>query len=165
LEVQKRYYPFLVAVKDYGVNFLEYWCQDITVAEKEVLINASIDKLEIYGLYCFRIKGAFPALTVYFRPMSLVKYLKCEVDISPNVNDDSIKASINGEKSKILTVNRVEEYGGEQNLQGFLMQISMPSKGRPEKDNFLDVQVTDSDGHFGQASIFFLYFMSPSHPS
>jgi hypothetical protein len=87
--------------------------------------------------------------------MSLVKHHEGEVDISPNMTVDSIKASINGEVSKIYTFDKVEEYGGELTLKGFLMQISLPRELRPEKENFLDVQVTDSDGYFGQASIFF----------
>lgn len=31
LDIPTGKYPFLTAVKDYGVNFLEYWCQNISL--------------------------------------------------------------------------------------------------------------------------------------
>lgn len=155
IEVENGNYPFLMAVREYKKEFLEYWCQNITVSDKEVILNASIDKLEIYGLHCFRIKGAYPALTIYFRPMSLVKVLNDESDIAPNMNKDSLKVSINGEEVEVYNLNKVEEIGSEGSLTGYLMQVSLPNQWRKEKENILDIQISDLDGHFGQASIFF----------
>lgn len=155
IEVENGNYPFLMAVREYKENYLEYWCQNIPVSEKEVVLSASIDKLEIYGLHCFRIKGAYPALTVYFRPMSLVKVLNDESDIAPNMKKDSLKVSINGEEVEVYNLNKVEEFGRDGSLTGFLMQVSLPNQWRPDSENFLDIQIRDLDGYFGQASTFF----------
>lgn len=154
LNVEDKYYPFMIAVKDYKENYLEFWCQNINLT-KDIVINASIDKLEIYGLHCFRVLGAYPSLTVYFRPMSLEKYNKQEVDISPNIINDSIKVFINNEDVKILNVNRVEEYCGDACMTAYLMQVSLPEKLLHENKNLLDIQILDLDRLFGQASIFF----------
>lgn len=70
LNPEGNHYPFMVAFKDYKEKYLEFWCHNINL-NKDIVINGSIDKLEIYGLHCFRILGAYPSLTVYFRPMSL----------------------------------------------------------------------------------------------
>lgn len=154
LETEDKHYPFMIAVKEYKEKYLEFWCQNINLT-KDIIINGSIDKLEIYGLHCFRIHGAHPALTVYFRPMSLEKLIKGRTDISPNIIDNSINVSINNKSLNVLKVNRVEEYCGEICLNAYLIQISLPKKLLDTNENILDVKILDLDGHFGQASIFF----------
>ena len=154
LNTEANYYPFMTAFKDYKEKYLEFWCQNINL-NKDIVINGSIDKLEIYGLHCFRILGAYPSLTVYFRPMSLEKYNKGEVDISPNITNDSIKAFINNEVVKILKVNKIKEYCGEISLTAYLMQVSLPETLLSKNENLLDIQILDLDGYFGQALIFF----------
>lgn len=154
LEAQAGYYPFLIAVKEYKENYLEYWCQNINLL-KDLRIDASIDKLEIYGLHCFQIKGAYPALTLYFRPMSLGKFKKGDKDISPNMTKDSITATINKQNTQVLKVNKLEEYCGEINLTSYLIQVSLPENLLDKNENFLDLKILDLDGYFGQASIFF----------
>ena len=52
LDIPAGKYPFLTAVKDYGVNYLEYWCQNITL-QNDMSLDVSFDKLEIYGLHEF----------------------------------------------------------------------------------------------------------------
>lgn len=154
LEAAEGYYPYMYAVREYAENYLEYWCQNINLSENTV-INASIDKLEVYGLHCFRIKGGYPSLNIYFRPMSLVKQKAGNSDICPNITNDSIKISINGTHSTILNLNKVEEYVGDSCVYAYLLQASIPDKLLPIDKNLLDVQILDLDGFFGQASIFF----------
>lgn len=154
LDAEDKNYSFMIAVKDYGEKYLEYWCQNINLS-KDLVINASIDKLEIYGLHCFRVKGAYPSLMVYFRPMSLEKFLRKEKDISPNMIEDSIKVSINNENVDILKLNKVEEYIGQGHLTAYLMQVSLPKNLETENGNFLDIKILDLDKLLGQASIFF----------
>lgn len=154
LNVEDKYYPFMIAVKDYKENYLEFWCQNINLT-RDIVINAKIDQLEIYGLHCFRVLGAYPSLTVYFRPMSLKKYNKQEADISPHITNNSIKVFINNENVKVLKVNRVKEYCGEVCMTAYLMQVSLPEKLLNKNENFLDVQILDLDELFGQASLFF----------
>lgn len=141
-------------VKDYKENYLEFWCQNINLT-RDIFINAKIDQLEIYGLYCFRVLGAYPSLTVYFRPMSLEKYNKQEADILPHITNNFIKVFINNENVKVLKVNRVKEYCGEVCMIAYLMQVSLPEKLLNENEKFLDVQILDLDELFGQASLFF----------
>lgn len=66
-------YSFVIAVKDYGVNNLEYWCQNIDLHQNQRL-DMPFDKLEVYGLHGFFVKGGLNALMAYFRPMNLVKF-------------------------------------------------------------------------------------------
>ena len=154
LEAKDGYYPFMVAVKEYKDNFLEFWCQNINL-ESNITINAAIDKLEVYGLHCFIVKGGYPSVMVYFRPMSLEKFKLGERDICPNMINSSIKVSINGFESEVYKVSKVEEYGRACSLTAYLIQVSMPDELLPENKNMLVVQVLDLDGLFGQASIFF----------
>lgn len=155
LDVENREYPYLFAVKDYKVDNLEFWCQDINLKD-DIEINASIDKLEIYGLKAFKIDGGYPALMIYFRPMSLVNYLKGSSDIFPNL--DSIEVKINNEKSEIYVVNQVEEFAGNgETMKAYLLHISMPAYGLKEIDNYLSVEIIDTDGNLGQASTYFTF--------
>lgn len=154
LNPEGNHYPFMVAFKDYKEKYLEFWCHNINL-NKDIVINGSIDKLEIYGLHCFRILGAYPSLTVYFRPMSLEKYNNGEADISPNITNDSIKAFINNEDIKILKVNKIKEYCGDTCLTAYLMQVSLPEGLLHKSENLLDIEILDLDGFFWQASIFF----------
>lgn len=153
IQAKKDSYPYLIAVKDYGVDYLEFWCQEIELHEN-LTIDASIDKLEVYGLHVFMIHGAYPALMVYFRPMSLEKYLKKERDICPDIADIEVK--INGVISEIYEQNMVKEFCGEaQHMKAFLLHISIPEAGLTSDNNYLTLQITDKNHHLGQAGIFF----------
>ena len=67
LDVPPGHYPFLTAVKDYAVHYLEYWCQDIPLIQP-VSLDVILDRLEVYGLHVFPVKGAGNGLMAYFRP-------------------------------------------------------------------------------------------------
>ncbi|QAT39628.1 carboxypeptidase-like regulatory domain-containing protein [Clostridium sp. JN-9] len=154
LEAEEGYYPFLIAVREYAENFLEYWCQNIYLIG-DIEINAKIDKLEIYGLNCFVIKGAYPALTIYFRPMSLSRICKKEKDIAPILSSEMVNASVNGIPSKIYLLNKVREFCGDCNMTAYLMQISHPSELREKEKNLLHIHVMDESGNIGEASLYF----------
>lgn len=127
LEAKPEYYPFMYAVKEYGENFLEYWRHDISLTD-DIVINARIDKLELYGLHCFKIRGAYPALTIYFRPMSLTKYKVGEEDIAPDLSPAMIQVSVNGRRVAVFLLNKVEEFAGDRNMTAYLMQVSRLSR-------------------------------------
>ncbi|MCM1188739.1 MAG: carboxypeptidase-like regulatory domain-containing protein [bacterium] len=152
LEIPDGCYPFFIAVKGYGEENLEYWCNNIEL-NGQIEINCQIDKLELYGLHVFEIKGAAPALTVYFRPMSLVKALNGETDIVPEFTEESVTCFVNGEKCDLLVMNMVKEYSPDAILTGCLIQISRPDN-MTEK-NKLDLILRDKDGNMGMASLFF----------
>ncbi|WP_346889934.1 carboxypeptidase-like regulatory domain-containing protein [Clostridium sp. UBA1056] len=154
LDVENKEYPYLYAVKDYAVNNLEFWCQDIDLKEN-IEINAIIDKLEIYALKVFKIDGAYPALMIYFRPMSLANKLQGLTDLLPDI--DKFEITINDKKSEVYVVNQVEEFvGNGQKVKSYLLHISIPEEGLKEFNNYLSIQIIDKDGNLGQASTYFI---------
>lgn len=152
LELPDGAYPFLIAVKDYAAKNLEYWCSDISL-QGELELCCQIDTLEIYGLHVFAVKGAFPALTVYFRPMSLAKYQAKEKDIAPDLTEDSPTCLVNGEPCPLLLMNQVQEYSPDITLRAYLIQIARPQT--LAQRNKLDLILKDADGNTGMASLFF----------
>ena len=142
-------YPFVAAVKDYGVRYLEYWCQNLDLNQDQRL-DVKFDTLEIYGLHPFWIKGGLNALMVYFRPMSLDKFQKGERDIAPEV--DRIQVTLDGKTAEILVRNQVRESIGEQELTAYLLHVSNPNVQRTW--NRLDVELWDVEGNYAAATIF-----------
>ncbi len=155
LPAESKCYPFFIAVKEYKENYLEYWCQNIDL-QKDLEINPKIDKLEIYGLHCFRIKGASNYLMIYFRPMSLTKFQAKEKDIAPGMTKESLTVSVNGEFCEILVMTHVDEQGGEEigSMTSYLVQVSTDGVKFREK-NRLEISITDAEGDYGEASLFF----------
>ena len=149
LDMPTDLYPYLTAVKDYGVNFLEYWCQNISL-QADMSLNLSFDKLEIYGLHVFSVKGAGNSLMVYFRPMSLPKFQQGMQDIAPD--NIVIKASIDDQEVRVINTNSVKEFAGGCELSAYLIQIETTESDEPWQK--FDIQITDADGHYGAATIY-----------
>lgn len=142
-------YPFVTAVQDYGVKNLEYWCQNINLAQ-DLQLDIRFDTLEIYGLHVFSVKGAYPSLMVYFRPMSLEKYKKGDMDICPTIK--SVHVFVNSVEVSILEQSKVLEYIGDRALSAFLLQVEMPKN--INRWNRVDIEIRDNDDAYGMASIF-----------
>lgn len=142
-------YPFLVAVKDYAIEYLEYWCQNIPL-HNNMSLDVSFDTLEIYGLNAFSVKGAGNSLMIYFRPMSLAKFQMGECDIAPE--DITIKVLIDRKECPIILTNMVKEFAGDREMSAYLIQIKTDGINKPW--NKLDIQIRDKDNHYGAASIF-----------
>ena len=149
LDIPKGQYPFLTAVRDYGVNYLEYWCQNISL-QADMSLDVSFDKLEIYGLHVFAVKGAGNSLMAYFRPMSLPKFQQGMQDIAPK--DIVIKASIDNQEMRVIKTNLVKEFAGGRELSAYLIQVETSESNIPW--NRFDLQITDADGDYGAATIF-----------
>lgn len=149
LDMPAGKYPFLTAVKDYGVNYLEYWCQNITL-QNDMSLDVSFDKLEIYGLHVFEVKGAGNSLMAYFRPMSLPKFRQGAQDIAPE--DITIKVVIDNREMPVITINSVKEFAGDREMSAFLIQVETA------ESNMLwhkfDLQIVDKDSNYGAATIF-----------
>ena len=155
MEITAGDYPYLMSVKEYGTQCLEFWCQDLVIDE-ELIINGVIDQLEIYGLKVFKVDGAYPALMVYFRPMSLQRVLECEENIAPEVA--SIEIKVNKEELTVYVVNEVEEFIGEgETLRAYLMHVSMPRAGLKDDLNYLSLKIQDVEEHIGVAGTFFSF--------
>lgn len=142
-------YPFVTAVKDYGIKNLEYWCQNINLTQG-LQLDIRFDTLEIYGLHVFSVKGAYPSLMVYFRPMSLEKYKKGDSDICPTIK--SVHVFINSIEVSVLEQNKVLEYIGDRALSAFLLQVELPAN--IERWNRVDIEIRDNDDAYGMASLF-----------
>lgn len=149
LDIPNGQYPFLTAVKDYGVNYLEYWCQNISL-QANMSLNVSFDKLEIYGLHVFSVKGAGNSLMVYFRPMSLPKFQQGIQDIAPD--NIIIKATIDNQEMRIINTNMVKEFAGGRELTAYLIQVETSESNIPWHK--FDLQITDADNHYGAATIY-----------
>ena len=147
-DIPSGYYPFFFAVKGYKETGLEYWCQDI-ILNADLKLDAKIDTLEVYGLHAFSVKGAGNGLMVYFRPMSLDKYLRGAEDIAPEQID--IKVSVDGEERALVNVNKVFEYAGTHKMPAYLIQIDTEKADTWHK---LDVEIWDENQSYGAASIF-----------
>ena len=142
-------YKYLVAVKDYGEKYLEYWCENIALTEDRT-IDARFDTLEVYALNVFRVMGGHPALMVYFRPMSLEKFRAGEADICPDIT--SIRAFVNGGEVSVLETNKVREFAGDRSMSAYLIQAALP-EGVNEWER-VDIEIMDDGGAFGMATIF-----------
>lgn len=147
-DVPSGYYPFFFAVKGYKETGLEYWCQDI-ILNADLKLDAKIDTLEVYGLHAFSVKGAGNGLMVYFRPMSLDKYLRGAEDIAPDQID--IRVSVDGEESTIVNVNKVFECAGTHKMPAYLIQTDSEKADTWHK---LDVEIWDENQNYGAASVF-----------
>ena len=149
IEAADDVYPFVIAVKDYGINNLEYWCQNVNLCQ-DLRLDARLDKLELYGLHAFFVKGGLNAMMVYFRPMSLVKFQTGESDIAPQIT--RIKATKDGREETVLLTNPVKESNGEGCMTAYLIQIE--NSGEKEVWGRVDIEIWDTDGHYGAATIF-----------
>ena len=148
IEAEDKKYPFLIAVKEYAVKNLEFWCQnlDLTVDRQ---LDMRIDTLEVYGLHVFPVKGGRKALMVYFRPMSLSRFLMHEADIAPGLK--KVRTVLDGEVVQVLVTNEVKESIGDSCMTAYLIQIDNPGDSKWKR---LDVEIWDQDGHYGAATIF-----------
>ncbi len=152
LDVPDGNYPFLTAVRDYATRYLEFWAHNVP-AWGCLDLDITIDTLEIYGINAFEVKGAGNALSVYFRPMSLAKFLAGDDNIAPNFDVDDIDVKINGEAVKLLVIDRVREFIGDGGFaSGALIQVELPKSG--EAWSRVELSLRDREGHVGTAMLF-----------
>lgn len=149
LDIPTGQYPYLTAVKEHGVSYLEYWCQNISL-QADISLDISFDKLEVYGLHVFSVKGAGNSLMAYFRPMSLPKFQQGVQDIAPE--NIAIKVRIDGQEMRIININLVKEFAGGRELSAYLIQVETSESNIPWHK--FDLQITDADNHYGAATIF-----------
>ena len=142
-------YPFLIAVKDYAQTCLECWAHNVPV-KGDTKLDLRFEALEGYGLNVFRVKGGYPSLHLYFRPMSLAKFHAGETDIAPELNQ--IRIYIDRMAAHILVQNKVSEYVGGRMMTAYLIQVVLP-EGHTDWHR-IDAEIIDMDGHFGMATIF-----------
>ena len=129
------------------MNYLEYWCQNIPLY-KDISLNIVFDKLEIYGLHVFSVKGAGNNLMAYFRPMSLPKFQQGDQDIAPaNI---AIQVMVDGQEVPVVLVNTVKERAADRDMTAYLIQVEPVSM----QWHRFDLQIIDQEGNLGAAAIF-----------
>lgn len=147
LEAEPGVYPFLTAVKDYAAKNLEYWCQNLDLS-RDIRLDIRFDKLELYGLHAFPIRGGVNPLMVYVRPMSLDKFLAGEQDIAPEIAQ--VEAKLDGAPAFVRKINPVKEMAEADEMTAYLLQIDAPSQDWEK----LEISLWDTEGNFGMAAIF-----------
>jgi hypothetical protein len=170
LTAAKGQYMALLAVKDYQVNFLEYWAWAVP-AERDLEINPRFDRLEVYAVNAWRPQGGYPSYQVYFRPMSLTRVIKKVteaggmenlgkfplLDIAPELTAKDILVRIDGQAVKILRVNKVREAAGpSQDMIGYVIQTDLSEKKSAAEYSLITITLTDVEtGEMGEGSVFF----------
>lgn len=150
IEGDGKVYPYLTAVKEYGTEYLEYWCRNINSSE-EIELDIIIDKLEVYGLSAFTVGGGYDSVMVYFRPMSLPRFKNGDANICPDIN--KICAMIDGKESEVLVHNIVKEYIGESEMDAYLIQIKKSDNTCSEDWKCIDIKIIDNDVNVGMAKL------------
>ena len=151
IETDNDTYPYLIAVKEYRTEYLEYWCRNIRSYE-EIELNIRIDKLEIYGMNAFVIGGGYDSIMVYFCPMSLVKFLNEEENICPDIVD--IRVWIDEECAEVIEKNVVKESVGDSLMDAYLIQIKKSGGGLSSLWKSIQLETVDKDGNIGMAKIY-----------
>lgn len=149
LDLPAGNYPFIMAVRDYGERYLEYWCQNLDLTQNTPL-DLPFDSLELYGLHAFQVLGGHPSLMVYFRPMSLEKFKQGAADLCPDIQ--SIRVLVDAQEVSVLEQSKVREFIGDQALNAFLIQVALPEQNAAW--HRLDVEIRDGSGAFGAATVF-----------
>jgi hypothetical protein len=168
LEVEKRSYMAIAAVKDYVINKLEYWGWNLP-AFQDTEINIRIDGLEVYAINAFMIQRSHPytSMMIYFRPMSLKRYLMNKdklndsnevlIDLSPKLNEEDMEIKINEKPVNILGMNRIIEKAVDSphELYGYIVQVAIPENVHSQ--GYMKIQIALNDhetGERGEGSLF-----------
>jgi len=160
LKVKEGNYSALAAVRmqDYGKTKLEFWANEIP-AYQNLNINMRYDRLEVYGLNVFQVKGAYPGYTMYFRPMSLSRIDAKDkdsqiIDIAPPADKIDIAVNINGEQVDVNLIQKVEEYAGDQKMYAYLIHTDMGKSTEAKYDKIQVIVEDKENGDKGEAIYF-----------
>jgi hypothetical protein len=178
MQVAEGTYYCLYAIKpnEYGKTKLEYWAWNIPVY-KDLKINPQYDKMEIYGINAFEPRvSPYDTYFVYFRPMSLTKFLMLTnykskkefekkavelhdtINIAPkSISNNELLIKINKIEVKILSIQKVVEYARGSYLYGYLVQILKPKKDKKVTDKYDKITIilhSKETGEYGKGELF-----------
>jgi len=142
--IRPKEYPRDNAVPEKDMR-LEFWAWNI-IADRDLTINPRYHKLELYGTTVFEKLGNNSGYFVYFRPMSVTRYLsyskenyldkqkmeKMGVNISVNPELLNVKVFADGELLKINSIQPIEEFDEDITITGYIVQVDAP-KVKTEK--------------------------------
>jgi hypothetical protein len=164
-----------IAILDegYGKTTLEFWAWNVQVSG-DLVLDATIDRLEVYNLSVWNSKGGAPSMFLSFRPMSLERALAgaspeprvvagdtlMVVDISPALKRQDLVVTIDGVPTEVESLQwYYERYldkaaGGHRSMPVGLLQVARPAlkKGL----HVVRVRVTDASTRaIGEAVTYF----------
>lgn len=134
-------YPRMNAVPESDMR-LEFWGWNL-VADRDLKINPRYGKLELYGTTVYAVIGGYDGVFLYFRPMSVSKYLSYSKEIyldkakagkiaDPSVKPEHLKVNVyaDDELLKINSIQSVQEFAGEESrpMTAYLIQLDAPKK-------------------------------------
>jgi len=146
---------------------LEFWAWNV-IADRDLTIDARYQKLELYGTTVFEQHGGYPSMFVYFRPMSLTRYVSYEelfldkakmeagnTDISVLPEKLDVEVYADGEPLKILSVQPVEEYMGSMIQRGFMVQVARPEQPTDKPYRIFRVVATNREYNEKGENVYF----------
>lgn len=161
LEVEAGHYASLASVRmqDYGKTKLEYWAWNLHV-EEDMELPIRYDKLEVYGVNVFRVQGAYPGYTIYFRPMALSRYYADapkgkSKDLAPEPENMDLSVTINGAPVKVNLIQQIKEYTGKAPMTAYLIHTDLEQKRNQEITEFHIVVEDKQYGDKGEAHFFY----------
>jgi len=160
LTVKKGTYYGLASVRmqDYGETKLEFWAWNLIV-DDTMNLDIKYDKLEVYGVNVFRVQGAYPGYTIYFRPMALSRYFENNIrqnnpDLAPEKENLEVKVFINDEPVHVNLVQGVKEFAGKDTLNAYLVHTELGNNKDGEKTKIRIVLKDKKYGDMGEAYYF-----------
>ncbi|MDL2262156.1 carboxypeptidase-like regulatory domain-containing protein [Bacteroidales bacterium OttesenSCG-928-I21] len=148
---------------------LEYWAWNV-IADKDLTISPRYDRLELYGTTVFEIYGGYSGLFIYFRPMSLTKYIASfldenktdnkNIDISVKPENLDIEIYADDELLKINSIQTIQEYTGENGIPmiGYIVQVDMPKT--KSENSYTIIKIVGENKEYGEKgeNIYFYEF-------
>ncbi|WP_029904614.1 carboxypeptidase-like regulatory domain-containing protein [Prevotella sp. 10(H)] len=148
---------------------LEFWGWNI-IADRDLTINPRYHKLETYGTTVFQEFGGSSGLFVYFRPMSVTKYISYskevylnkaeaerQVDISIAPENLDVKVFADEEPLKINSIKRVDVFMGKgiSEIAGYVLQVDNPTKKTDKPYIIFRVEAENKEYNEKGESIYF----------
>lgn len=142
---------------------LEFWAWNF-IADKDTTLNIQYHRMEVYGINVFHVQGATPGYTVYFRPMSLTRYLKYKKakdksynHLAPDPDKINIKVTINGTETPVLMKQKVKEYFDEKEYgDAYLLFVAPPKEASSTPYDVFKLTVTDLENGDKGEGMFYL---------
>lgn len=148
LKIPKGKYPYLSAIREENYanspRFngkvdeakLEFWSWGF-VADKDTTLNIHYDKMEVYGVHVFRVRGAGPYLNIFARPMSIQRTIRWMAQktpaahLAPTMDRLKVEVFVDGEAVKVVQKQPLAEYVAEgQTMDACLITVAEP-KNKP----------------------------------
>lgn len=173
--MRKKEYPRENAVPKDDMR-LEFWAWNV-IANKDLVINPRYHRLEVYGTTVFQNFGGYPGFFIYFRPMSITKYLsysqeiyldkkKAEqvADISVKPENLAIKVFADNELLKINSIQPVEEFLGGMPITGYIVQVDKPKNKSAEPYIVFRIEAENKEYKEKGESLYFYEFPEFKQP-